>query len=386
MCEYLLSLHPVKKQAFILLTSLVLLAGCQNAYQKVLKSDDIDYKYSKALEYYNNKSYFKAIPIFEELMRTMKGTKSMEEVYFYYCMSQFKQKNYLLSGFHFKEYFQSYPYSDKAEEALFMYAESYEKQSPRFTLEQTNTYKAIDAYQTFINSYSYSNRVDYCNEKIDALRAKLEKKALFDADLYYRTKNYRAAAISYRNLLIDYPDIDNAEGIQYKIVNAFYKYAEQSIATKQVERYEDVISSGKDFVSRYPASEYVPEVQSTIELTHYDVINASLQHAKYLPLDERLEQLERAQDVYEIHFPYLKDGKLTSDANHALEETFFNVIRTNYLLAQESEKEKRTDYFKKTVQAYFDFNQKYSNSKFSNEAEKIFTICSRNLKKLQSNG
>jgi outer membrane protein assembly factor BamD len=74
------------------------------------------------------------------------------------------------------------------------------------------------------------------------------------AELYYKTENYRAAAFSYKNLLIDYPDIDNPEEIQYKVVKSFYKYAEQSIVTKQQERYEEAILYAGNFLGRYKNS------------------------------------------------------------------------------------------------------------------------------------
>ena len=46
------------------LSSLLLMtvAGCSE-YNKVLKSTDIEYKYTKAIEYFEDESYYKALPI-----------------------------------------------------------------------------------------------------------------------------------------------------------------------------------------------------------------------------------------------------------------------------------------------------------------------------------
>ena len=44
----------------------VVLTNC-GEYQEVLKSKDLDYKFSKAVEYYDAGEYNKAYPIFDEL-------------------------------------------------------------------------------------------------------------------------------------------------------------------------------------------------------------------------------------------------------------------------------------------------------------------------------
>jgi outer membrane protein assembly factor BamD len=134
-------------------------------------------KYVQALDWYNKGAYFKAIPVFEELMGLYKGSQTTEEIYYYYCMAQFKQGNYILSAYHFKNYVQQHPFSQYTEECLYMYAESYDKQSPKSHLDQTETYNAIEAYQVFINQYPETERLDYCNKKIDELQVEIRNQS-----------------------------------------------------------------------------------------------------------------------------------------------------------------------------------------------------------------
>ena len=56
---------------YILLITSVL--SCSK-YQKVLKSDDVNFKYSQAVKYYKNAEFNKALPIFNELIPIFKGT------------------------------------------------------------------------------------------------------------------------------------------------------------------------------------------------------------------------------------------------------------------------------------------------------------------------
>ncbi len=246
----------------LLLAMLVLSApSCSESYQKVLKSADFNYKLTKANGYYDKGDYSKAIPIYEELIPVFKGTKNIDEIYFKYAMSHYREANFLIAGFHFKNISDNYPLSPFAEESLFMYAQSDYEMSAEVPLDQTYTKKAIESFQLYINSYPSSAKLDDCNMKITQMRRKLELKALSAAELYLRTKHYKAAAVSFSNILLDFPDTKDAEKISYNVVKSYFLYAQNSIATKQKERYESVISSYKNFAKRYPSSVYASDAK-----------------------------------------------------------------------------------------------------------------------------
>ncbi|MCB0510601.1 MAG: outer membrane protein assembly factor BamD [Chitinophagales bacterium] len=353
--------------------------------EKVLRNADANFKYVQALEWYNKGAYFKAIPVFEELMGLYKGSKTTEEIYYYYCMAQYNQGSYILSAYHFKNYVQQHPFSKYTEECLFMHAKSYDRQSPKYNLDQTETYKAIEAYQVFINQYPESDRVALCNDKIDELRLKLETKAIKAAELYYKTENFRAAAFAYKNLLIDYPDIDDAEEIQFKIVKSFYKYAEQSIVSKQQERYEDVIKVANTFESRYANSAFMDQVKATKEDAHLNSIKAAHHAAMLYALDKRDKKLKDVFEIYNMHSALLETEKNKALAEALQEQTYFELIRTHFLQAQNLAAEESKEHYIETIQAYSDFINLYETSKYSKEALKIYNASQKNLKKI-SNG
>ncbi|MCS6818938.1 MAG: outer membrane protein assembly factor BamD, partial [Chitinophagales bacterium] len=186
------------------LVVLFLFQSCDTP-EKLLKSTDLDYKYKKAMLWYNKKQYYKCIPVFEELMGLYKGTKSTEDIYYYYCMANYKQGDYIIAAYHFKNFFDLYPNSPRADECLYLHAKSLENQSPHYELEQVNTYKAIEGYMLYLdNFYENRGRVDSSNQAISRLRKKLERKALSNAELYYKTGHYRAAATTFESLLETY--------------------------------------------------------------------------------------------------------------------------------------------------------------------------------------
>lgn len=353
--------------------------------EKILKSSDSNLKYTKAMEWYNKGQYFKAIPVFEELMGLYKGEKSTEELYYYYCMANYKQGSYLMAAYHFKNYTVKHPYSKYAEEASFMHAESYKKQSLVFSLDQTETVNSIEAYQTFINAYQESKRLEVANENIDELRGRLEKKALKAADLYFDTKNYRAAAVSYKNLLLDFPDIEGVKEIQFNIVKSYSKYAEQSIAIKQQERYEEAIKTASNFKNRYPESKYIENIKKLNEEAHYNIIKANYNGAMNSVFIKRMKMLNDIPDIYSNNYSKITDEKLKLKADNYLERAYFQKIKTSYAQGQESDIKDKALFYKNCIEAYNEFSTKYADSRYLNEAKRMFLASDKKYKKY-SNG
>jgi outer membrane protein assembly factor BamD len=235
--------------------SLVFL-GC-NSYEKILKSSDMELKYQKAQEYYEKEDYYRAKPLLEELISVYKGTKSVEKIYYYYSFCEYGMSNFLLAAYHFRNLYQTYPRSEYAEEAQYMQAFSYFMLSPGYNLDQEYTNKAIEHFQLFINSYPDTDRAKEANGLIDKMRRKLEQKALASAKLYYNLRQYKAAALSFDNLLREYPDTQDAEEAHFYIIQSYYQLAERSIAGKQKERYRKAVDAFTSFKERYPESKWL---------------------------------------------------------------------------------------------------------------------------------
>ncbi len=375
----------------ILAVAGITLYSCETP-EKVMKSNDTTYKLKAATKWYNKKEYIKCIPVFEELMGLMKGQTSTENIYYMYCMANFKQGDYLIAAYHFKNFTNTYPLSEHAEECLFMHGVCNDKLSPKYELDQTYTTKAIDAYQGFINQYPESPRVDTANKMITKLRKKLEKKALSNAELYYKTENYKAAAVSFENLLVQYPDIDNVERILFMVVKSYNKYAENSIATKRVDRYHSVIKSYQNFVYKFPNSKYAAEAAQYEKDAHYYATEAAYERVfSYIP-EEREKKFIEAIKECNAQIPLITDPKLVKKANLTLEKCYLGIIKNNYELAEEQADTnvvkrdvKKREFFDRTVKSYYNFVDKYKSSKYSKDAEKLFALASDKLTKLKDN-
>ena len=250
----------LKKWSYLVIILAVTLVGCSE-YQKVLKSTDLDYKYEKAIEYYEEDDYFKALPLFEELIPLYRGSERAEIVYYYYCYCNYEQDMYSVAAFHFKKFARTFPTSKHAEETLFMSGYCYFLLSPKATLDQSDTYRALDAMQLFINTYPENTLVDSSNTIMDRLRAKLETKSYMNSKQYFKLQDYKAAIIALNNTLKDYPETERREELLFLIYKSNYLLSINSVEKKKLSRIEDTIEAYYTFVDSYAESEYMKEAE-----------------------------------------------------------------------------------------------------------------------------
>jgi len=253
------------------ITTILLLALVLNScgeYQKVLKSDDYNYKYTKAVAYYEAEDFNRAMPLFNELSTVLRGTSKMQEVSFYFAYCHYSASDNLMAAYLFKNYTQNYPNSKHTEECAYMAAYCYYLEAPNFSLDATNNYKAIKELQAFVNKYPASKRVEECNTFLDELRGILSKKAFENAKQYFTTENYKSAIIALDNVLIDFPSYTNREEVHYLIVKSSYLLAINSISTMVEDRLKSTLDAYEQFKHNYPESNYIKGLENTYNKTN----------------------------------------------------------------------------------------------------------------------
>jgi len=230
-------------------------------YQKILKSSDYELKFQKANEYYEKKDYTRAVTLYDELITIYKGTNKAEELFIHYSYCYFYNKDFMMAGHYFESFAQTFRNSQYTEEAEYMTAFCYYKDSPPPSLDQSNTLKAIEQMQTFINRHPQSTRVSEANKIIDLLRDKLEEKSYLNAKLYYDLENYKAAIQALKTSASEYPDSKYREEILFLIVKSSILLAENSIESKKIERYQNTEKEYYTFVAAFPQSENRKEAE-----------------------------------------------------------------------------------------------------------------------------
>ena len=188
------------KKIVSLLLLIVLFSSCSD-YQKALKSDDIAVKYTMSTKMYDSGKYDKAIRLFEQISPSYKGKPQAEKLFYMYSQAYYKTKQYYLAGYQFENFASSYPKSEKHEEALFLGAKSYSKLSPVYSLDQSDTDKAVDKLQAFIDTYPNSTYLTEANVIMKELKYKVEKKAFENAKQYNTISDFKSAQIALDNFI-----------------------------------------------------------------------------------------------------------------------------------------------------------------------------------------
>jgi outer membrane protein assembly factor BamD len=244
--------------SFILLITIVF-TSCKSKFEKLRTSTDTARKYQEAIKLYNNKDYAKALILFDDLVQRYRGRAESEDLYYYYAYTNYKLKDFLSARYHFKTFADTYPSSPKAEECRFLAAYCFYLDSPNYSLDQDNTYKAIESLQLFINLYPKSDRVAEASKLILDLRDKLEQKSYENAKLFIDIGDYQSAVIAFKNSTRDFPDTKYAEEMEFLTIKSQYLYAKNSLETKQEERYQEAIDEYERFAEKYPKSTYLKE-------------------------------------------------------------------------------------------------------------------------------
>jgi outer membrane protein assembly factor BamD len=243
-----------------------LMTGCDNV-TKVMKSKDPEYKLRKAEDYYARKKYNFAQEIFEDVMPYFKGTPKFEDIYYKYAYTAYYQQDWLNAENLFKTFTEVFPHSTRAEEMEYMRAYTFYKQSPKPELDQSNTIKAMGMMQTFINTHPGSARNKEAGAIVDASRQKLETKDRNAARLYFDLGQFRAAAVAYEALLLNYPDAQQADMYKFMSIKSYYLFAQMSVEEKKEERYGKVIDACTDFMDQFPQSTFAKQVEQYLSLS-----------------------------------------------------------------------------------------------------------------------
>lgn len=243
----------MKARILLSFAVLMLISSACSRYQKIVKSTDLDLKFKAAIEYYEDEKYNKAYPLLDELLTLYRGTQKAQQVYYYFAFTNYKLNDYILAAYHFKNFSRTFPNSPDAEECAYMAGYCYFLESPAYSLDQTYTYKAVNELQLFVNTHRQSVRLQECNEHIQELRKRLERKSYERADLYFKTGYYQAAVVAFNNTLNEFPDTQYREELLYSRLQAAYELAANSISSKKLQRFIESQTAYFEFIDAFPS-------------------------------------------------------------------------------------------------------------------------------------
>jgi len=283
----------MKKGQLLFRNALLLVIGCvsmslwacSSQKQAVTAETQVKEGYSRASQLYREEEYEKAAAELEPLLFSSRATALEDDVLFLLAGSYFKSEQYLLSSDMYDRLLQQVPRSPFREQAGFMLAQSYEKLSPVYELDQEYTRKAIESYSRWLGDYgtrdsvavsrdldtyrellkispdnaSYRERfegfsrelkrqgsVSHAMKAIPVLYNKLAASAYSVARQYVVLKKYKAAGMSFDEVIRNYPE------------TPLYKKA-------LVGRIEVLVKRGKWFEARTALDQFLQKYPESLD-------------------------------------------------------------------------------------------------------------------------
>lgn len=236
--------------------------SCKSQYEALLSSQDVQAKYDAAFEYFNIKKYQKAAQLFESLSVQVNGTEKDDTVLYYWGLSNYNFKDYYTAETNFDKFINNYPRSPFTADARFLRLDCLYRQTLRYELDQAPTTKALNEIALYLRDFPDNDHIEACNDMVKDLNWRLDTKAYEGARLYYKMEDYLASKVALENVLKDNSENIYREDVLYYIAMSSYKYARNSVAAKQKERYIVFSDDYLNFIGEYPESKYRKELDA----------------------------------------------------------------------------------------------------------------------------
>ena len=252
--------YRIIKTSLLALMAVLLFNSCSE-YQKVLKDDDAARKFAVADSLYQQGKYKKALKLMEQIVPVYRGKPQAEKLMYMYANTFYNLEDFYLAGYQFERFETSYPQSDSLEVAAYKSARSYYELSPRYSLDQKDTYKGLERLQSYIDKYPNSSFRTEANALVSELREKLEKKDYEIAQQALNIEDYKAAIEGFDNFITDHPGAKLRKEAFFGRFEAAYRLAINSLPSLINERLTTAKGYYKNFNKYYEDSDLTIEAK-----------------------------------------------------------------------------------------------------------------------------
>lgn len=217
--------------------------------------------FDRGVETFERGKHARAAEHFRTALDFGRTSDFADDAQLYLARSYAESRQYLLAGNEFTRFIEFYRTDPRIEEAAFERIQAYAALSPNYTLDQTDTRRAIQYIEQFQREYPESEKAVEAAELRAELRARLARKKYETARLYARRDYYEAAVIAFQSVLEEYPESEYGDDALLGALENQILFADNSVASRQKERYDEAIRIYNQLVSIFPSSPVLPEAE-----------------------------------------------------------------------------------------------------------------------------
>ena len=271
-----------KMKSLVIALLLMLLISSCSEYHKVLNKGKNAERYAMAERLFNEGNYDKAIPLFEKVIGPYAGKPQLERIQFMIAKSSYEVEDYGLASYYFTKFINNYPKSTKLKEAAFLSAKSFYMAAPKYSIDQQDTYKALEAFQNYINDYPNSELSSEANKYHRELTYRLELKDFEVAKQYYHTEYYVSAITAFETFNEEHLGSVLKEDALYYKFKSSYELGMNSAIVKKSSRLKDAKTAYNKFEKAFPESKKMKEMQNNLEQINKEIESTKKQMGKLL--------------------------------------------------------------------------------------------------------
>jgi outer membrane protein assembly factor BamD len=239
-------------QILLFILIIVILTGCGR--HKIKPNLPAEERMKTAEKMFNDGDYLDARTQFRIVILNSPGGSLSDKAQFYYAECHFKLKEYILAIAEYEKLIRMYSNSDYVDDAQYKIGLSYYKLSPKPALDQTNTEKALEEFQKFLEDYPNSPLVPKANEFMHKCRGKLAQKNFRNGESYRKRALYRSALVYYDYVLDNYYDTKYAEKSLWEKAECYRRIGD----IEQAEKFY------KLFLEKYPKSSKADKIKDLL--------------------------------------------------------------------------------------------------------------------------
>jgi outer membrane protein assembly factor BamD len=239
--------------SLLFILSLIFTVGCgKKSLQANMPPEE---RMASAMELFDKDDYMDARNQFKIITLSHSGSVIADKAQFYLAECHYNLKEYILSASEYERLIKVYPNSEWVDDGKFKIGLSYYELSPKYSLDQDYTQKAIKEFQEFLEDYPGSNLFKDVEAMLLESRGKLARKLYAAADQYRRIRAYEAGAIYFNLVLERYYDSQYAPEAQFYLGECYGK----------LEKNDEALEAYQVFVKRYPDHKLTNKAQDRIE-------------------------------------------------------------------------------------------------------------------------
>jgi outer membrane protein assembly factor BamD len=204
-----------------------------------------------AMKKFKGNDYLDARTEYRILVLNYPGQGVADTAQYYLAECHLNLKEYILATAEYEKLIRMFPASGFVDDAQYKIGYANYKQSPKYSLDQTNTLKAIEELQRFTEDYPTSDLVNDANKLMFLCREKMARKDYKTGELYRKMEYFEAAALYYEDVLANYYDTQFAEDAQFWLAECSRKNGQYNRAIEEFSKY----------LRKYPTSKRQSQVQ-----------------------------------------------------------------------------------------------------------------------------